>query len=320
MINPYFSIIVPVYNRASLISRAINSCLNQTWTSFQLVVVDDGSTDETASVLKALRDDRLESVTHSRNRGRCAARNTGLDHALGKWIIFLDSDDELTPDALSVIRSHTVKANAQIGHLRFRCRYDDGRLSPDPDCGASIWEFRDFLLFLERNVEGRSEALICVQRDVAGSIRYPEGHSEEALYHFALTEKFQTMTCPAVVRLYHQDAAARVVTPSAGEALLYASDQARAVDRLLLTYGRAIRLHAPRVYSKLLTASIAFNLLAGARLRAVRAAGELVVTTGLRGRPLAALAVGLVNRKLLAVIYGRRAPSARSKTAGEREG
>lgn len=95
-----FSVIIPTYNRAHCLLNAINSVLNQTWTEFELIVVDDGSTDETAEILKAITDERMR-VLHQENRGVSAARNAGIAAAWGEWVTFLDSDDEAKPDWLA---------------------------------------------------------------------------------------------------------------------------------------------------------------------------------------------------------------------------
>ena len=91
---PRVSVIVPTYNRASSLPRAIDSALEQTIGDLEVVVVDDGSTDHTASVLADYDDPRVRPVVHATNRGANVARNTGIDHARGEYVAFLDSDDE----------------------------------------------------------------------------------------------------------------------------------------------------------------------------------------------------------------------------------
>lgn len=90
------SVIIPVYNRANVISRAIRSVLQQSYLSIELLVVDDGSTDGTQDIVEKWSevDPRVRLVEHGKNKGGSAARNTGIKHAKGKYIAFLDSDDE----------------------------------------------------------------------------------------------------------------------------------------------------------------------------------------------------------------------------------
>lgn len=97
---PAVSIILPTYNREHLISFAIQSVLNQTYSNFELIIIDDGSQDNTGDVVRAFDDARIQYIQHDHNAGVSAARNTGIKQAKGKYIAFLDSDDEWLPEKL----------------------------------------------------------------------------------------------------------------------------------------------------------------------------------------------------------------------------
>ena len=92
MRTPFFSIIIPTYNRALLLSNAINSVLAQTFTDWELIIMDDGSTDNTRSVVEKFQDARINYVWQQ-NAERSAARNNGISLTRGEFICFLDSDD-----------------------------------------------------------------------------------------------------------------------------------------------------------------------------------------------------------------------------------
>lgn len=96
------SVIIPVYNADLFLERCINSVLRQSVDSFEILLVNDGSTDNSGYICDeyAKRDSRIK-VYHQRNGGVCKARNTGINAAVGEYITFLDSDDELTPSAFS---------------------------------------------------------------------------------------------------------------------------------------------------------------------------------------------------------------------------
>lgn len=96
---PKFSAIIPTYNRASFVCRAVESILAQTFTDFELIVVDDGSTDATEQILEPYKD-RIIYIRQN-NSGVSAARNRGIDAATGEWLAFLDSDDEWHTDYLA---------------------------------------------------------------------------------------------------------------------------------------------------------------------------------------------------------------------------
>ena len=98
-IKDLVSVIIPTYNRAHLIKRSAMSVLNQTYSNLELIIVDDGSTDNTEEVVKSIDDNRVIYIKQS-NQGACAARNNGIDHAKGEFIAFQDSDDVWHVDKL----------------------------------------------------------------------------------------------------------------------------------------------------------------------------------------------------------------------------
>lgn len=105
-----FSIVVPTFNRRELLPTAVESVVTQTWTEWELIVVDDGSTDDTAALFRQRFTDPRIHYFHQPNRGKSQARNRGLELAKGDYICFLDSDDYFRNDHLerlsSAIRAH----------------------------------------------------------------------------------------------------------------------------------------------------------------------------------------------------------------------
>jgi glycosyltransferase involved in cell wall biosynthesis len=94
------SVIIPTYNRGYIIRDALESALSQTYQNFELIVVDDGSADDTRAVVESLQSDKIRYLRHETNRGNGAACNNGLRSATGDAIAFLDSDDMWTPQNL----------------------------------------------------------------------------------------------------------------------------------------------------------------------------------------------------------------------------
>ncbi|WP_413989291.1 glycosyltransferase family 2 protein [Labrys okinawensis] len=100
--GPEFSVVIPTYNRAGVIRHTLDSVLAQTFDDFEVVVIDDGSKDDLASVIATFEDPRIRYVWQE-NGGGGAARNRGIDEARGRYVAFLDSDDVFLPDHLSVM-------------------------------------------------------------------------------------------------------------------------------------------------------------------------------------------------------------------------
>ncbi len=99
--QPFFSVIIPTFNRRPFLEKAVNSVLGQSWRDLELIVVDDGSDDGTDEFLSACDDNRLTCV-YQQNRGVSSARNRGLELARGRFVAFLDSDDLWTPVKLEI--------------------------------------------------------------------------------------------------------------------------------------------------------------------------------------------------------------------------
>jgi len=101
MHEPAISVVVPTHDRVSLLARAIKSVLAQSFERFELIVVDDGSSDDTAQFVESVGDDRVRALSHEQALGVAAARNTGVRHARAPLVAFLDDDDEYEPEFLS---------------------------------------------------------------------------------------------------------------------------------------------------------------------------------------------------------------------------
>lgn len=117
------SVIIPTYNRAHLLGRAIQSVLAQTYEDFEIIVVDDASTDVTEQVVKSFADDRINYIRHQKNKGGSSARNTGIKAAKGEFIAFLDSDDEWVPKKLEkeINRLQTLSNEVGVFYGGFCC-------------------------------------------------------------------------------------------------------------------------------------------------------------------------------------------------------
>lgn len=140
---PRTSVIMPVFNGATHLPAAIQSVRQQSVQDWELIIVDDGSTDQTALILESVKDQRVR-VFRQQNTGSAAARNVGLDAAEGEFVVFLDSDDLLLPEML--------ESNARFldSHPEFGVVYSDGYYCDES--GRRLWKLSHFRA---QNVTGR---------------------------------------------------------------------------------------------------------------------------------------------------------------------
>jgi glycosyltransferase involved in cell wall biosynthesis len=102
---PFFSVVIPLFNKETFVSNAINSILNQTFQDFEIIVVEDCSTDNSLAKVTEIKSGAVQIIQHEKNKGLSASRNTGIKNAQAKYIAFLDADDAWKPTYLEKIHS-----------------------------------------------------------------------------------------------------------------------------------------------------------------------------------------------------------------------
>ena len=114
--TPAISVIVPVYNAAQTVETAVRSLLNQTFTDFEVIIIEDGSTDQTRGLLQKLApsDPRVKIIFKEKNEGLSAGRNTGIAASSGTYVGFLDADDWIEPDFLETVYSRGILQDADL--------------------------------------------------------------------------------------------------------------------------------------------------------------------------------------------------------------
>ena len=171
---PKLSIIIPVYNTAPFLRRCLDSVVNQTYSALEIIVVNDGSTDESLSIIKeyAAHDNRIVCIDKP-NGGLPLARKSGVEKATGKYIQHLDSDDELVTTAIRTLVDRAEETAADIVALPFYYTYEDGtkkkaymqqfgeltgmeyyQLIVRWKCHCNVWaNFQRRALFVEHSIE-----------------------------------------------------------------------------------------------------------------------------------------------------------------------
>jgi glycosyltransferase involved in cell wall biosynthesis len=242
------SIIIPVYNRAWCVARAVESAARFVGhsTTAEIVLVDDGSVDsslelmrESANKCKDLANISFRICRHERNRGVCAAKNTGARAATGKWLVFFDSDDELMPDGIVRLQKSLSHTSGEVIHFFTAI----GEQSPfDPDAPDQV-ERRDFRKYLLSGSGG--EALPVVNRELFLRFPYDEDiRGYESLAYMRLVKHCGSSAIHSLgLRRYHTSHTDRLSTKT--------NTRKRRWD-LFIGHFRALRehyLHAPLGWS-----------------------------------------------------------------------
>lgn len=130
-----FSVIIPLYNKELTIRNTINSVLNQTYQDFEIIVINDGSTDSSAKITESINDDRIRLI-HQTNQGVSAARNKGIEESRYNWLALLDGDDEWEYDYLENILQAIKKDSECIAYCTNFKKLDFSRKSVN-----IIWKY-----------------------------------------------------------------------------------------------------------------------------------------------------------------------------------
>ena len=183
------SVIIPTYNRANTIVRSIDSVLNQTYKDIELIVVDDGSTDNTKELVLAINDSRIRYI-YQDNAGACVARNTGIDNAKGEYIAFQDSDDEWVVNKLELQLEIIINKNADVCFCSLLRVYDsrkkpvkrprlkgDGFISHKVFCTGSHIGTPTILAKREVLINNKFDPIIKRGQDTDWAIRASENYS-----------------------------------------------------------------------------------------------------------------------------------------------
>lgn len=154
--NPTFSIITPTYNRAYCIQKAINSVINQQFQNWELIIVDDGSTDNTDTIIeKYLLDKRVKYIKLDKNSGVNVARNRAIQESNGEYIVLLDSDNELYENILNIFKDYINKYD--FPYMKFICQNQDEKYTVE---NPSFEGYLDFQDFLNEKLKGEYQTLV----------------------------------------------------------------------------------------------------------------------------------------------------------------
>lgn len=261
-----------MYNRAGSIRRALDSCLAQSDGDFEIIVVDDFSSDESAAIVASYEDPRIRIIKHNLNRGPCPARNTAIAESRGEWCVMVDSDFALKPYALERLRTRTRLAAQDVGNVASSCEWDGERVTPFPLTQSCILDFPGYLQWMDSIAI--SEKLECIRRSVFKDICYPESRAWEFEFHLDLADRWKLEISTEVLVKVYSDAPNRLTASFGPDAvarvLQDAPDKLLSFERSLARHGAALQRWAPGVYDYLAVLAANQATYNGERSRAAR--------------------------------------------------
>ena len=206
MIEPKVSVIIATYNRAELLPRAVNSVLNQTLDEYEIIIVDDASSDNTQQIIAGFEDPRIRSVRQEVNCGQSVATNVGIARARGEYVTLLDDDDEWPADRLSRMAAILDDAPPNVGLVYgWRISVDDstGEIVEHPHHTYEGDRFFEEMLTNNFLVGG---GVLMARTSAARTIG---GYDENMYVHkdwdfvARVALKYDVAVCPTVVRIFH---------------------------------------------------------------------------------------------------------------------
>jgi glycosyltransferase involved in cell wall biosynthesis len=295
----FFSIVVPVYNREKLIRRCVASVRAQDFSDYELVLVDDGSADNSLAEMRKLEAPDLKIIARRTTGGTGGARNTGVAAAEGDWIVFLDSDDELVPGALATLFEAASAAPDTVEGLWFRCRMDDGQEIPARLTEPQEWDYAGFVDFWNSTARQWRDMLYCNRRRSFAALPQPDGLMDDVKYLLDFARRYRIRAFPKVLRLYHQDAANQLVRitrrldPRRDRTFI--TDRANEYRGLLAEHGDYVANNAPALHGEYLESAATTATMANRRGEAIGYALTALRLSPLRLRNWLVLAAAFIG-------------------------
>lgn len=206
--KPFVSIVIPAYNCARYLPRAVESIADQKGEGHEIIIVDDGSTDDTAEIVRQCQAYHAGCIryVYQENRGPGAARNHGVSLATGRYVLFLDGDDALMPEALDLFRrayeTHPTADFVWGGSTRIEL---NGNIEVTPFEPLSADRERNFVLYLRKGPGMIYSGTFLICKSVFDHIRWPEGTyvwADVVFYSHLLARHDGIGFCEPVVRIH----------------------------------------------------------------------------------------------------------------------
>lgn len=306
--HPRLSIVIPVWNRSDTIGRCLDSIFSQDFHDYEIIAVDDGSTDDTVAVMELHDDPRLQVIQHEVNLGSYASRNTGVQHARAEWILKIDSDDALLPGALEVVHGLARAAPADVGIVGMSYKYDDGTTGPSPPFPKGDVGLQGWLEWVDE--AERVDFLLCYRSDVLEKVPFPTDGRGSIQMNLRIAAKWKIRVSSNPGGMVYTDAPNRL---GGNKPLLlsrkHKAARGLATEEILREFGDRMKAHSPRWYQRLSFMVGWWYLLAGKRFKGGRNMLKYILRWPLDLKTWVWLVIGLIGPGALCWVIKKRSRS-----------
>lgn len=270
---PAFSITITCWNRKRHIIECIRSCLAQTFGDFEVVVVDDGSTDGSVDAIRLIQDTRVKLFVLPSNQGISAARHEACSRATGVWVVQIDSDHRLLPNALQRLYEESRRVDDSIGVIGSRYLWDTGAVTPRfvPRQDIGLIERIEWVA-----AEGGTDYLCCFRRCLYGEVVWPAERRGplDALFQYNLAAITRARVLEEILASELSDASNTETrapgSDGARRLMKNAADMTWQQECILARFGAHMRQHAPDLLHRNLRQAALQGFLCGRRCDAVK--------------------------------------------------
>lgn len=297
---PLVSVVIPAYNRGWCIERAVGSVLAQTEPRVEAIVADDGSTDDTAARVRALRDPRVRYEPLPENRGVIAARDHGIQRARGTWVLLLDSDDELLPTCVErfLAAAARIRDKPRV-RILFADYLDTGTNRVKSTLGGDREEGRERLLSYDELVSTPffGDLLPMVRRDLFEEVPYRMSQRRVMqIVWYRLYRRSDVFYLGETLALCHTQGGDRITRNRTRDAQLWVDG----LRQFLGEFGPDVSRLAPRLYATHLRILATAEVAAGRRVDAIRSSLRALRADPREWKAAAVMATTVLPRELAA--------------------
>lgn len=262
-----FSVVIPVWNRGNSVIRTIESVYAQNYDAYEVIVVDDGSEDDSVAQIKNIANDKVRLIRHPENRGVCAARRTGTNASRGEWVISLDSDWTLKPNAMQELNQMAGVAEEDVGVIGGMAQLDNGAIIPETPFPKEPFGFIEYLRWIDKTQI--SDYQPCRRKAVFDETPWPSDFRLESKFHMTVASQWKMWISDKIIACSHLDCENRWSTDDSKRGvrgrLKRAPFIAKDSEEIIDVFGALIKTHAPNYFYRTLYKASYYNFWSGNR-------------------------------------------------------